>query len=232
MLFLYTILSNYHTFMFATIYRLWHRTLDIVFPKQPLVRELERMDAGELVARAGRADGYAGKEIISLFDYRGSLVRQAVWELKYRGNKNVVRLLGEALYDELLAFLEEYAPLTNFSSPLLIPLPLSKKREFERGFNQCRLLCDVLLKLDGGRNFTFSTALSKNKDTPSQTKQDTRAKRLENLKGCFVANADAVKGRNIILIDDVATTGATIEEARRTLRLAGARKVIAFTIAH
>ncbi|KKU76429.1 MAG: hypothetical protein UY03_C0035G0001, partial [Parcubacteria group bacterium GW2011_GWA2_47_64] len=70
------------------------------------------------------------------------------------------------------------------------------------------------------------------KDTGSQTKMDTRKKRLENLKGCFVADGKAVEGRNIILIDDVATTGATLVEARKTLLRAGARKVIAFTVAH
>lgn len=225
--------------------------LDIVFPKKSLVRELERMDASEFALRVEKSSNAPGKEVISCFSYRDKLVRQAIFELKYRGNKKVASLLSAVLYDELLAFLEEYAPLTNFTEPLLMPIPLSKKRESERGFNQCRLLADEMMRLDAnlpsphqlrrglwggvettGRNFTLSLALRKTKDTESQTKQDTRVKRLENLKGCFVADISAVKGRNIILIDDVATTGATLEEARRTLRRAGARKVIAFTVAH
>ena len=233
--------------------------LDIIFPKKLLVQELERMDASEFASRATRGAsnfggandsakgglertgrnasansglGRAGKEILSCFDYRDRLVRQAVFELKYRGNKKVARLLATTLYDELLAFLEEYAPLTNFTEPLLVPIPLSKTRESERGFNQCKLLVDILLEMDGGRNFTLSFALTKCKDTGSQTKMDTRKKRLENLRGCFVADGKAVEGRNIILIDDVATTGATLVEARKTLLRAGARKVIAFTVAH
>ena len=257
--------------MFPRINSLWHALLDLLFPRKPLIQELERMDASEFAARAGRAPNFAGKEMLSCFDYRDKLVRQAIFELKYRGNKKIAKLLATALYDELLAFLEEYAPLTNFTEPLLVPIPLSRKRESERGFNQCRLLVDELMRLDSpsssppfqggvpsllarasfarqnlfgrggvvalqnsviGRNFTLSLALQKTKDTESQTKQDTRAKRLENLKGCFVADGNIVKGRNIILIDDVATTGATLEEARRTLRRAGARKVIAFTVAH
>src|SRR3989344_3736253 len=216
--------------------------LDIIFPQKPLTRELESMGADEFLTRAGRADERVGEDIISLFDYRDPLVREAVWQLKYRGNKKVVRLLATVFHDEILAFLEEYAPLTNFGDPLLIPIPLSRKREWERGFNQCRLLADELLRLDAhpssppfqggdlrgdsvGRNFTLSLALTKIKDTRSQTKSESRAARLKNLKDCFVADTAAVSGRNIILIDDVATTGATLEEARKTLRHAGARQV-------
>ncbi|MEK7170102.1 MAG: phosphoribosyltransferase family protein [Patescibacteria group bacterium] len=251
--------------------RLFEDILDLLFPRSPLTRELESLDAFMFAARVEKTDGYAGKNIISLFHYRDKLVRQAVWELKYRGNKKIAKLLSEALYDELLAFLEEYAPLTNFTEPLLIPIPLSKKRESERGFNQCRLLCDELMRLDGvsscispnkgstgivvdcavsrlrrsfggqvgrrdveikGNNFTLSLALTKTKDTQSQTKAQNRESRMKNLAGCFTADANQILSRNIILIDDVATTGATIEEARRTLRAAGAKKVIAFTVAH
>ena len=228
------------------MHTVWRWILDTIFPQKPLVRELERMDASEFSSQAEKTDGFAGKNIISLFSYRDHLVREAVWELKYRGNKKIVKLLSAVLYDELLAFLEEYAPLTNFTDPLLIPIPLSRKRESERGFNQCRLLADELTRLDSsppfqggtggdsaGRNFTLCLqGLRKIKDTQSQTKQDTRKKRLENLEDCFEADSDVVSGRNIILIDDVATTGATIEEAKRTLRTAGARKIIAFTVAH
>lgn len=234
--------------------------LDLLLPQKPLVRELLAMNAQEFAERAGRCEGPVGKEIISIFDYRDPIVKEAIWMLKYRGNRKIAALLAAILYDELLAFLAEYSPLTNFDNPLLAPIPLSKKRERERGFNQCKILTDELMRLDfvssssspqsegelwnshrlkwdgvntTGRNFTLClNGLRKIKDTPSQTKQDTRAKRLENLDGCFSADANAVKGRNIILIDDVATTGATIEEARRTLRHADARKVIAFTIAH
>lgn len=206
--------------------------LDLLLPQKPLVRELLKMSAPEFAERAERAGGRVGKEILSLFDYRDPLVKEAVWMLKYRGNKKAAMLLATLLYDELLAFLEEYAPLTNFTEPLVVPIPLSRNRERERGFNQCKLLTDELEKLDSNRNFAISqTAIRKIKETPSQTKTESRAERGKNLRGCFLASNESA-GRNIILIDDVATTGATLEEARRTLRRAGARKVIAFTIAH
>lgn len=206
--------------------------LDLLLPQKPLVRELLAMNAQEFAERAGRCEGPVGKEIISIFDYRDPLVKESIWMLKYRGNKKIAALLAAILYDELLAFFAEYSPLTNFTNQLIAPIPLSKKRERERGFNQCELMTNELYKLDKNINFTVTkTALVKIKDTPSQTKTDSRAEREKNLKGCFLASREAA-GRNIILVDDVATTGATIEEARRALRSAGARKVVAFTIAH
>lgn len=244
--------------MLKFIVRMWNYSLDILFPHRRVVAELMALSSEEFLARAARAEGRTGKNIISLFDYGDPMVRAAIWELKYRGNRRIAELLGELLYDEILGFLEEYAPLTNFKDPLLIPLPLSKRRKRERGFNQCELLCNELMRLDGtalssslegesclpadwqagrgggsSRTFTLSvTALRKVKDTPSQTKAQNRAARLKNLAGCFGAEQSEVNGRNIILIDDVATTGATLHEARLAARRAGARKVIAFTIAH
>lgn len=240
--------------MFSLLSYAWNMLLDLLFPQKRLVRELEAADAADFASRAEKSEGCAGTDIISCFSYNDPKVRQAVWELKYRGNRKLAALLAACLYDELLAFLEEYAPLRNFYDPLLIPVPLSRRRERKRGFNQCELLCNELMRLDSGasspprmrrgvessrrggaeagRNFTLSHALRKTKDTQSQTKQDTRSKRLHNLRGCFAADRAQVEGRNIILIDDVATTGATLEEARRALYRAGTRKVIAITVAH
>ena len=247
----------------TSIFRFRAFLLDLLFPPNPLARELSLMDAGEFSEQAQRTEARVGRNVVSLFNYSDPLVRQAIWELKYRGNKRIAALLAATLYDELLGFLEEYAPLTNFIEPLLVPIPLSRQRARKRGFNQCELLCEELIRLDsvsvssplqrgglparrnfgaGGRwgvseakglNFCYSPfALRKIKDTQSQTESKNREERIKNLAGCFAADPNVVKGRNIILIDDVATTGATLEEAKRTLRAAGARKVIAFTVAH
>jgi predicted amidophosphoribosyltransferase len=90
-----------------------------------------------------------------------------------------------------------------------------------------------LAKYDGGKNFEVHFhVLSKIRETPHQAKLKNKTDRLKNLKGSFKANAGLVKGRNIILIDDVITTGTTMREAAKTLREAGAKKVIGFAIAH
>lgn len=207
--------------------------LNFLFPQKPLAREIESMNSAEFAHRAKRSIEPAGKHTIALFEYRDPLVKEAVLQLKYRGNKKVAKLLAELLHEEILAFLGEYGSLDAFKNPLLVFIPLSAKRLRERGYNQCELLADGLERLDSDRNFSVvKNALKKIKDTPSQTKADTRKERLENLEDCFEANASLVTGRHIILIDDVATTGATIEEARKALKTAGAKKVIAFAVAH
>jgi len=75
-------------------------------------------------------------------------------------------------------------------------------------------------------------SLEKIKETPHQSKLNNKTKRLNNLKNCFSANPEKVKNRNIILIDDVITTGATMSKVKKELKKAGARKVIGIAIAH
>lgn len=172
--------------------------------------------------------------IISIFSYKNAVTRKAISSLKYKNNKDIGKIFADLLYDIVLDELNEQNIFSNFNNPLLIPIPLSKKRLRERGFNQSELLAKEMSFIDNGSSFTLATdVLYKVRNTPSQVSIKDRQKRLQNLRGCFsVKNPDKIKNRNIILIDDVTTTGATINEAKKTLLKAGAKKVIAFTIAH
>ena len=211
--------------------------LDFFLPKAPAVEELERMGAAGFAGRAKHSRELNGrKKLIAFFDYRDPLVRTAIWELKFRGNRAVASLLAECLFDELSAELSELEIFENFTQPLIIPVPLSSKRRRERGFNQCEILLDGLAKLDTGNIFEINkNLLIKIKDTSSQTKTDSRASRLKNLRGAFAVGEDSgadAAGRNIIVIDDVTTTGTTLSEAMKTLRRAGAKKVLGIALAH
>ncbi|MFA6536156.1 MAG: phosphoribosyltransferase family protein [Candidatus Paceibacterota bacterium] len=207
--------------------------ISFIFPPEPLVAELEATSPIELRKIASRVLLPPADFINSCFDYHTPLIRQAIWELKYRGNPKVASLLGKILSEEITAELAEKSIFEKFNSPLLIPIPLSKKRRQERGFNQSELLAEEIIKNDSQKILMLDTkSFIKTKDTSPQTKI-SREQRLKNLADCFeVARPEAVRGRNIILIDDVSTTGATLKEARRTLLASGAKSIIAFTLAH
>lgn len=175
-----------------------------------------------------------GKETYALFSYKDPLVRHSIWMLKYKNRPGIVENLGKALYEKIL---EEYIDLrdfSNFDNPIIIPIPLSEKRLKERGYNQAEKIARVIKSYDNERIFTLdSNILFRNRDTKRQANIRDRRERLYNLTDCFdIKQKEKVAGRNIILIDDVVTTGATLSEARAVLKKSGAKKVIAFTIAH
>ena len=172
--------------------------------------------------------------IFPVFDYRNTLIKQAIWKLKYRNKKEIATDLAQIVYDRLLEELSELEMFENFVSPILIPIPLSNKRLKERGYNQAELIAQEIIKKSTDNSLTLiKNVLYKIKDTKSQMEIRDRKKRLQNLRGAFaVKNPELINGRNIILFDDVTTTGATLNEAKKVLEKAGARKVIGFTVAH
>lgn len=105
-------------------------------------------------------------------------------------------------------------------------VPMLNKDKHNRGYNQSELLAKELSKLTSLPY--LSSALEKIKKTSAQ-KSLNRKERPENLKGCFKADREVVKGKNIIVVDDVMTTGATADEICRELKKKGANKVYFLT---
>lgn len=169
-----------------------------------------------------------------IFVYRNKTVREIIHRIKYKRTRKLCDILTPFMLDTILEELEDKRLFKNFIDPIMIPIPLSRGRYCARGFNQSELIVRSLEHEDGGRNFIVRTdILTKVHETEHQTKLKTRNERLSNLKNSFkVCKPSDIKKRNIILIDDVTTTGATLEEARRVLLRAGARQVEAFTLAH
>ena len=210
---------------------------DIVFPRRFVGCNSERqsvcikcLSRAPLVSRNGTID----KDIVSMFDYRDPVMRRAIWLLKYNGHRTIAEDLGRMLYEYLLDDLSERQTLSHFTRPILIPIPSAKKRMRSRGFNQALLLARAIKRCDTENALTLVTdAIKKIRHTTPQAKIKNKAARLKNLHNAFaVTKPELIRGRNIILIDDVATTGATISEAKKVLKAAGARKVIGATVAH
>ena len=215
------------------------KILDILFPREKRAELLEKISPEEFWEKCKKAKTVFertefSKKRIALFDYKDPLVREAIWQVKYKGNKKVTRLLAHLLYDVLIADLEDLGLFSDFEKPIIIPAPISKRRLHERGFNQTELLVKALSFIDVSHVFTHDfSVLYKIKDTPSQTSLKDKRKRMKNVRDCFkVKNPEKIKNKNIIILHDVSTTGSTLYEIEKVLHKAGAKNIVSITIAH
>lgn len=195
------------------------------------------MNPGELLSNLSvpHSLGDVGPDTVVLFSYTDPRVRDLIWELKYRRNEKIAESVSQVLFDVIKTELAERALFENFTSPLLIPMPMSAERRRERGWNQTEILGEKVYKLQKLNKedlFTYTPyCLIKLKHTESQTLTENKKKRIENLVNTMEAG-DGASGRNIILLDDVTTTGATFREAKRALKAAGARRILSLALAH
>ncbi len=172
--------------------------------------------------RGRKADTYKCKLIRSACNFN-EYSRGLVYALKYQGLDYVAPYMG-AFMARRFDMLPELAGVN-----LVIPVPLFAKRKRKRGYNQSELLARAFCKETGLALDT--TSLVRVRDTGSQTKLGREA-RVTNMAGAFeVKDAAAVKGKTVLLIDDVATTGSTLEACAQALRQTGAKRVTAFTFA-
>lgn len=114
--------------------------------------------------------------------------------------------------------------------PLIIPIPMSKNRLRKRGFNHAEDIAQAVAKkcvLKFEPNF-----LCKIKNTYPQAECRSHRERLKNIRGSFAVSPNVdVRGKNILLIDDVSTSGATLDEAAQVLKKSGANKIYAAVVA-
>ena len=149
-----------------------------------------------------------------------SPVQSALHTMKYRRNIG----MGGALARQMADFVRSL----QWEVDMLIPVPLSKKRLKERGYNQVALVARPLA-YELGLSYVPS-ALQKIRETRSQVGL-TASQRRENVSKAYQAKAGIVKRKSVLLMDDVATTGSTIQAAAEALLSAGAREVYALTVA-
>ena len=152
--------------------------------------------------------------------YKGP-IKLAIRKVKYKWVYDIEKVLVNLLASQIWKF-----DLPQDS--ILIPIPLSKKRKNWRGFNQAEILAKTLSKKF---NVSYSASLIRMIDTRTQVGL-TKEERRENVKGAFAGRkAQGKRDKNIILVDDVYTSGATMMEAAKVLKNGGAGNVWAMTVA-
>ncbi len=214
-------------------HKTFHFILDIIFPKKKSTVMLEEIASGVGLRTLAPAPATPHSFIHAIFHYKDPLARALVWEIKYSANPILTEEAGKLMAEEIMSFFEERGLFIS-RDWILIPIPASKIHLKERGFNQTDILARNILKhLPKDTIHYKPSAIIKIKETEPQAKIKNKRKRLQNLKGVFkVTNHEDVYGKNVIVIDDVVTTGSTLTEARRALKEAGAKQVIAIALAH
>jgi ComF family protein len=158
------------------------------------------------------------------------VLRQAVLRMKFDRRRELIRPLGQLLAERvrLEASYPHPVPLDHVTA--ILPVPLHPRRRAWRGFDQAVLLSRVLSRAAGLS--LWENVLVRVKNTPQQIGLSSEQRR-QNVRHAFAVrrpHQDRIRGGDFLLVDDVYTTGATLQEAARTLNRAGAQRVYALTL--
>lgn len=169
-------------------------------------------------------------QLLVVADYKNKILEKIIKALKYR----FVVDLAESIRPLIKKYVYFLAKEKHFNiiadSPIIIPIPLHYRRLNWRGFNQAEVIAEIIAEITNLG--TENTALTRSSTSKPQVEIDKKSERLENMNNQFRVFTDKkIKGKTLLLIDDVCTTGATLNECARILKEAGAKKVIGFVVA-
>ncbi len=170
-----------------------------------------------------------------LFSYKDKLVKKLLWYFKYRDLAEAGKVFVPYLKDRLLAIISDNLVIQSYldsNKIILIPVPSSRKRQWQKKKNHIAELATAIARDTDYLDYRPELII-KTRHTKTQVSCRNRAERLVNLKNAFhLTNPSAVKNKICVIIDDVMTTGATMNELRKVLLAGGAQTVLGLTIAH
>lgn len=206
---------------------MWNEILDLIFPPRDedlLVRSLVPKNIHSLISPKLIEDTIPAT--ITLLPFKNLYVRALIHECKFHNNKKAVELLSSALSAFITEYMIERIELAGIDITI-IPMPLSLHRYKERGYNQ---VANVTEKTSVHCALPHKTVLAKIHDTKSQVSL-SKKERLRNQQGAFTAEK-VTPATTYILVDDVVTTGATMNAAIEALQKAGAKHIVPIALAH
>lgn len=203
---------------------LLHNLIELIYPS-PYTRErLDKIPSAPVPALSF---------VFSLFDYHSKEGKALVYFVKKYHNARVSKLIAERMADYVKEYLAEQHQFSYYLNPLVVMVPLSSQSKRIRGFNQNEKIARYFAKQISGQY--LGTLVIKTKHTQKQALLKHKNERIKNIRNAFSVKENKKSEllyRDVIIIDDLVTTGATLEEMKRILLRAGARNVIAVTLAH
>src|SRR3990167_1043234 len=200
--------------------KIFNKIFAVLFPQKCLgCKKENEILCPDCLLKINRPDTPHLNGIHIAANYQDLVLKKALWMLKYQGAKQLAKPLAELIRERIWKKLET-------ENWLVVPVPLSKNKLRHRGYNQAEL---IARELSGN---VRADVLFKKFHTKSQVEVKNKEERLVNIIGSFeIKNPEKIKGKKIILIDDVYTTGATMREAKKILISAGVKKVVGIAVA-
>ncbi len=189
------------------------------------IERVEAIDMRKSFESKFGADGFISKAFSCFYFKDEGIIQTLIHELKYQNKRSIGILLGEIVGNSIKND-DDF-----LSADALIPVPLHKIRLRERGYNQSELIAKGISKVIGVK--VIDNILLRIRNTQTQTKLNFE-ERKENVKDAFsVRERDKkfVQGRKFIIVDDVITTGSTVNECAKALIRSGASRVLALSVA-
>ena len=211
--------------------KIWETLLDLLYPRRcvfchklietddPLCRDCRRKLTALSGERHKRNVAMTAGCYAPLY-YEGD-VRNSLLRYKFQGQSVYAEVYGE--------FLSKCIDENKISCDIITWVPLSRRRLRSRGYDQAGLLAEEAAERIGKPCVPL---LKKLRNNPAQSRTGNAARRKANVAGIYTAiNPEQFQGKCVLLVDDIMTTGATLAEAAKTLKAAGAGEIICLTLA-
>lgn len=216
--------------MFTFVKNIIHSLVDWIFPPRLSERIAYTLHSTDILSlpHAHPIDAHTH----ALFSYKDPRVTSLIWEIKYHKNTQVLSLIIPLLADVIREEYSNHMIFENWHECFLVPVPSTATHIREHGYSHTQFICEALLPHLPTEITYAPHLLKKIIETPRQHRLKDRNARLHNLTGSQVVTAVIPPHTAVLLIDDVTTTGATLNESRRALKEVGVKHILSFTIAH